>query len=92
MNKTDLVAALSLRADLSKAKAEQALTVLLEAISSSLNDVGSTVTIAGFGSFQVKQRAARKGRNPVNGEIIEIPSRPAVTFRPSQKLNKSLLE
>jgi DNA-binding protein HU-beta len=90
MNKSDLIAALSVRADLPKPKAEKALSVLMEAIGSSLDKVGSSVSISGFGSFQVKQRAARKGRNPVSGEIIEIPPRPAITFKPSQKLTQKL--
>jgi len=88
MTKSDLIAELSLRADLPRPQAEKALSVVLKTIASSLDDVGDSVTISGFGTFEVKQRASRKGRHPVTGSTIHIPAKPAIIFRASPKLRK----
>ena len=53
---------------------------------------GEDIKIAGFGNFEVKEKAARRGRNPQTGEIIEISPRRVLTFKPSQVLKKSLNE
>ena len=71
MNKTELIAAVAEKADLSKKDAEAAITAAVEAITGALIE-GEKVQLVGFGSFEVKTRAARVGRNPKTGE--EIPS------------------
>ena len=70
MNKTELIDQISESADLSKAAAGRALDATLEAITESLNKSASVVLV-GFGTFQVKDRAARTGRNPQTGAEIE---------------------
>lgn len=90
MKKSDLVTAMSQRADLTRPQAEKAFNVFRDSITSALTSVGSSVSVTGFGSFVVKQRAPRKGRNPLTGEMFDIPSKPAVIFRPSEKLKKNL--
>lgn len=67
MNKTELIAAVAEKADLSKKDAEAAITAAVEAITGALIE-GEKVQLVGFGSFEVKTRAARVGRNPKTGE------------------------
>ena len=71
MNKTELIAAVAEKADLSKKDAEAAITAAVEAITGALIE-GEKVQLVGFGSFEVKTRAARVGRNPMTGEEIPI--------------------
>ena len=71
MNKTELIAAVAEKADLSKKDAEAAITAAVEAITGALIE-GEKVQLVGFGSFEVKTRAARVGRNPKTGEEIPI--------------------
>ena len=66
MNKTELIAAVAEKADLSKKDAEAAITAAVEAITGALIE-GEKVQLVGFGSFEVKTRAARVGRNPKTG-------------------------
>lgn len=85
MNKTDLINAVAKKSGLSKADAGRALDAALEAITKSLKK-GDTVTLVGFGTFSVKKRAARKGRNPRTGAEIKI----AAAKVPGFKAGKSL--
>ena len=71
MNKNDLIDAIAAEADLSKASAGRALDAALGAITSALSKQ-ETVSLVGFGTFQVKHRAAREGRNPRTGDTIQI--------------------
>ena len=71
MNKTELIAAVAEKADLSKKDAEAAITATVDAITEALTQ-GEKVQLVGFGSFEVKTRAARVGRNPRTGEEIPI--------------------
>ena len=71
MNKTELIAAVAEKADLSKKDAEAAITAAVEAITGALIE-GEKVQLVGFGSFEVKTRAARVGRNPKTGKEIPI--------------------
>ena len=73
MNKTELIAAVAEKADLSKKDAEAAITATVDAITEALTQ-GEKVQLVGFGSFEVKTRAARVGRNPHTKEAIEIPA------------------
>ena len=79
MTKADLVDAIANGADLSKIKAEEALTVVLEEIKKSVSS-GDTVQLVGFGSFTAGSRAARMGRNPKTGEAIKISASKTVKF------------
>lgn len=85
MNKTDLVAAVAAAADLTKADATAATDAVFEAITGALKD-GDTVTLVGFGSFAIAERAAREGRNPRTGETIKI----AASKQPKFKAGKGL--
>ena len=85
MNKSDFIKAITDKTDLSKTSATEVLDVVLETVTNSLQD-GESVTLPGFGTFTVKERAARTGRNPRTGEVIEI----AAARVPSFKAGKSL--
>ncbi len=85
MNKAELIEAIADAADLSKAEAGRALDGMVDAITAALKD-GDTVSLVGFGSFQVKERAARQGRNPQTGATIDI----AAAKIPSFKAGKAL--
>lgn len=85
MNKSELIDAIATKSNLSKAQAGQALDAMIEAVGGALK-TGDSVTLVGFGTFAVKERAARTGRNPKTGETIEI----AATKIPSFKAGKGL--
>ena len=85
MNKSELIDAVAASADLSKASAGRALDAALEAVTGALKD-GDSVALVGFGTFSVKERAARTGRNPQTGNPIEI----AAATVPSFKAGKAL--
>jgi DNA-binding protein HU-beta len=85
MNKGDLVEKVAQDCGLSKAAAEQALNSVLGSISDALA-AGDKVTLVGFGTFSVSQRAAREGRNPQTGKTINIPARKVVKFKAGSKL------
>ena len=71
MNKNELIDAIAAEADLSKASAGRALDAAIAAITGALTKQ-DTVSLVGFGTFSVKHRAAREGRNPRSGETIQI--------------------
>ena len=85
MNKAELIDAVADAADLSKASATRALDAALDAISNALKG-GDQVTLVGFGTFSVRARAARTGRNPRTGEAIQI----AASNVPGFKAGKAL--
>ena len=85
MNKTELVDAIAASADISKAAAGRALDAVTDSITDALKK-GDQVSLVGFGTFQVKDRAARTGRNPQTGAPIEI----AAAKIPSFKAGKAL--
>ena len=85
MNKTDLVAAVAAKAEVSKKDADAAVKAVFDAITEALAD-GDKVALVGFGTFEVKTRAARTGKNPRTGEVIEI----AETKIPSFKAGSAL--
>ncbi|MBL1432216.1 MAG: DNA-binding protein HU [Gammaproteobacteria bacterium] len=80
MNKSELIDAIAESADLSKAAAGRALDGAIEAISGALKG-GDQVTLVGFGTFSVKQRAAREGRNPQTGATIQIKASKSPAFK-----------
>ena len=83
MNKTELIDAVAASADLPKAAAGRALDAMIEAISKALKE-GDQVSLVGFGTFAVKERAARTGRNPKTGESIEIKAAKTPAFKPGK--------
>jgi DNA-binding protein HU-beta len=85
MNKGDLAEKVAQDCGLSKAAAEQALNSVLGAISDAVA-AGDKVTLVGFGTFSVSERAAREGRNPQTGKAIKIPARKVVKFKAGSKL------
>lgn len=91
MNKTDLVNVVAEKAGLSKKAAEQTIGVVFEAITEGLVKEGK-VQLVGFGSFEVKQRSARMGRNPKTKEPIQIPASKAPVFKPGKALKDSVGE
>lgn len=80
MNKTELIAAISEKAGLSKKDAEAALNAFIDSVKGALKK-GDKVQLIGFGSFEVKERAARKGRNPQTKAEITIPASKVPTFK-----------
>ncbi|MFM5362270.1 HU family DNA-binding protein [Aeromonas veronii] len=85
MNKSELIMKMAEDADISKANAEAAVNALIASITTELKEGGS-VSLTGFGTFRVRARAARSGRNPQTGEPIEV----AAANIPGFKAGKSL--
>jgi DNA-binding protein HU-beta len=85
MTKAELVTAIAKGAGITKKQADAALKTAVEAVSNALKK-GERVAIPGFGIFSVRERAARKGRNPRTGAVIDIPARKVVVFRPAKDL------
>ncbi|GAA3332067.1 MULTISPECIES: HU family DNA-binding protein [Bacillaceae] len=91
MNKTDLVNSVAEQAELTKKDAAQAVDAIFDAILNSLK-AGDSVQILGFGNFEVRDRAARTGRNPQTGEEIEIPASKVPAFKPGKQLKEAVKE
>ena len=89
MNKTELIAAVAEKADLSKKDAEAAITAAVEAITGALIE-GEKVRLVGFGSFEVKTRAAHVGRNPKTGEEIPISEARLPVFKAGKALKDAV--
>ena len=89
MNKAELINAVAEAADVSKKDAEAVITATVEAITAALQE-GEKVQLVGFGSFEVKKRAARVGRNPKTKEAIEIPASAVRTFKAGKALKDAV--
>ena len=89
MNKADLVSALAVKTGTTKKAAEASLDALTETITDALKK-GEKITLVGFGSFEVKKRAARKGRNPQTGEEIKIAASKAPVFKAGKSLKDAV--
>lgn len=89
MNKTELIAAVAERAELSKKDADAAICAMVEAITDALKD-GDKVQLVGFGSFEVKSRAARTGIKPGTQETIEIPAAKVPAFKAGKALKDAV--
>ena len=85
MNKSDLVAAMSAKTGKTKKESEEALEAFVASVTESLKK-GDKVQLVGFGSFEVRKRAARKGRNPQTKEEIKIPASKAPVFKAGKAL------
>jgi DNA-binding protein HU-beta len=89
VNKSELIDQVADTADLSRAAAGRAVDAALEAITGSLQQ-SEPVSLVGFGTFLVRERAARKGRNPQTGENIDIAASRAAAFKPGKALKDAL--
>ena len=89
MNKAELIEAVAANADLSKAAAGRALDAALEAITKALKKK-DTVTLVGFGTFSVRKRSARMGRNPKTGEEIKIRASKVPGFKAGKALKDAI--
>ena len=89
MNKSQLVDAIAVEADISKASAGRALEATLDAIVDALAK-GDSVSLMGFGTFAVKERAARTGRNPQTGKAIEIKAAKVPNFKAGKVLKEAV--
>jgi len=89
MNKKELVEKIAMNTKTTPAEAKRFLNVFIELIQKSMKK-GEPVKLFGFGVYSVTRRAAREGRNPRNGETIQIPAKNVVKFKPSKALNDAL--
>ena len=89
MNKSDLVDAIAASAGLSKADAGRALDATVKAITGALKK-GQSVSLVGFGTFSVRKRAARTGRNPRTGETIKIKASKNPAFKAGKALKDAV--
>ncbi|MFP7495236.1 HU family DNA-binding protein [Terribacillus saccharophilus] len=89
MNKAELVEAVAEQAELSKKDASKAVDALLETISETLAK-DEKVQLVGFGTFEVRERAARTGRNPQTGEEITIPASKAPAFKAGKDFKEAV--
>ncbi len=89
MNKTELIDAVADTADLSKADAGRAVDAVISSITKALKS-GDSVTVVGFGTFQVRERAARSGRNPKTGDTIQINASKNPAFKAGKALKDAV--
>lgn len=89
MNKSELIDRIAASSDISKAAASRALDAALDAITSSLQQA-DPVALVGFGTFTVRDRAARIGRNPQTGAPIQIAAAKVPAFKPGKALKQAL--
>lgn len=89
MNKSELVDAIASESGLTKTDAKKALDGFISAIGSSLKK-GDKISLVGFGSFSVSQRAARTGKNPRTKEAIKIPAKNVIRFKAGSELSSNV--
>ncbi len=89
MTKAELISKVAAAAGLKKAEAERAINAAIDALVEALSK-GERTAIPGLGVFNVKQRKARKGRNPRTGKEIKIPARKVVSFTPAKSLKEAV--
>lgn len=89
MNKSQLIDSIAAKADISKAAAGRAVDAFVDAITDSLKE-GDQVALVGFGTFAVRERAARTGRNPQTGATIEIAAAKVPAFKPGKALKDAV--
>jgi DNA-binding protein HU-beta len=89
MNKAELIDAVASSADLSKAAATRAVDALVDTITETLRK-GDSCTLVGFGTFEVRERSARTGRNPQTGEAIQIKASKAPAFKAGKAFKDAL--
>ena len=89
MNKSDLVAKISEKSELSKKDSEKALNAFMDAVTEALKE-GQKIQLIGFGTFEVRERKARTGRDPRSGKTIEIPAAKSATFKAGKALKDAV--
>ena len=87
MTKADLVEKVANEAEMTKKDAEQLVEIIFDSIIESLNK-GEKIELRGFGSFRVRQRNARQGRNPKTGDSVKIPAKRVAYFKPGKELKE----
>jgi DNA-binding protein HU-beta len=87
MTKADLIGKIAEKAGVANSDAEKVTNALVESITEALK-TGDSVTLQGFGAFKVKERAARKARNPRTGEAVDVPASKTASFSPANILKK----
>ena len=91
MNKTELIAAVAEKTDLSKKHADAAVSAVLGAITDALT-AGDKIQLVGFGTFEVRNRAAKQGRNPRTGETMTVPASKVPAFKAGKALKDAVAE
>ena len=89
MNKTELIEAVASKAEITKAEAQKVVNAAFEAITEGLVSDGK-VTLVGFGTFEVRSRTARTGRNPRTGEAIKIKASKSPAFKPGKDMKEAV--
>ncbi len=89
MTKADLVEIVAKEAEMTKKDVEHLVEIIFDSIVSTLNN-GEKIELRGFGSFRVRERNARKGRNPKTGEPVDIPAKRVAYFKPGKDLKESI--
>jgi len=91
MTKADLVEMVAERSDLPRKQADEAVQVILESIIGALSR-GEKVELRGFGSFRIRRRGERNGRNPKTGDRVHVPPKKIPYFKPGKHLREELLQ
>ena len=91
MNKTELIAAVAEKTDLSKKDADAAVSAVLGAITDALK-AGDKIQLVGFGTFEIRNRAAKQGRNPRTGETMTVPASKVPAFKAGKALKDAVAE
>ena len=89
MNKTEFIAAVAEKAEISKKDSEKALKAFVDVVAEQLK-AGDKVQLVGFGTFEVSERAAREGRNPANGQPMQIAASKAPKFKAGKALKDAI--
>jgi len=89
MNKAEFIDAVASKGDMSKSDAETAVNAVLDSLTAAMSS-GDQVTLVGFGTFLVRPRKARTGRNPKTGEPIDIPAANAPSFKAGKALKDAV--
>ena len=89
MNKTELVAAIADKTELTKKDSEKALKAFIDVVTEELKN-GEKIQLVGFGTFEVSERAARTGKNPQTGKAIKIPASKAPKFKAGKALKDTV--
>ncbi|KRF51443.1 DNA-binding protein [Bacillus sp. Soil531] len=89
MNKTELVDAVATKSELTKQDSKKAVDALFETISNTLAQE-EKIQLVGFGTFEIRERAERTGRNPQTGEEMTIPASKAPAFKPGKELKEAI--
>ena len=89
MNKTEFIAAVAEKAEISKKDSEKALKAFVDVVAEQLK-AGDKVQLVGFGTFEVSERAAREGRNPQTGKTMSIPASKAPKFKAGKALKDAI--